>query len=237
VSKGEKLFLSKRARIDGILEGEAIILGPTIIGTGTIIGDTVMIGYPARGKVIALGRKANFDKYDEVSDGSKVGKGCIIRAGSRIYEDTQLGDVVETGHGVLIREKTVIGDGTKIGTYTVIDGNVRIGSKSNIQTGVYIPPGTVIGSNVFIGPYVTVTNDRYPPSPKISGVIIEDEVVVGSRAVLIAGVRVGEGSVIGAGAVVTKDVQARTVVLGVPAKVIMSREEYNRKQREYLSLQ
>jgi acetyltransferase-like isoleucine patch superfamily enzyme len=225
------LFLSRRARIDGVLEGEAIILGPTIIGAGTLIGDRVMVGYPARSKVISLARKANFERYDEVSDGSLVGKDCIIRGGSRIYEGTKLGDFVETGHGVLVREKVTIGNGSRIGTYTVIDGNVKVGEKNNIQTGVYIPPGTVIGSKVFIGPYATVTNDRYPPTPKITGVTIKDDAVIGSRAVLIAGVNIGRRAVVGAGAVVTKDVAPMTVVLGVPAKKVMSREEYEKKQR------
>lgn len=225
------MFLSKKARIKGGLEGEAIILGPTIIGEGTLIGDRVIIGYPARNKVIALGGKANFQRYDEISNGSTIGKGCIIRGGSRIYEEVQLGDVVETGHSVLIRERVTIGNGSRIGTFTVIDGNTNVGKNNNIQTGVYIPPGTVIGSNIFMGPYATVTNDRYPPTPKIAGVTIGDDVVIGSRAVLIAGVKIGRGSVVGAGAVVTKDVATSTVVLGVPAKKVMSREEYDKKQR------
>jgi len=225
------LFLSKKARIEGGLEGDAVILGPTIIGAGTLIGDIVMVGYPARSKVIALGGKANFQRYDELSEGSVVGKGCMIRGGSRIYEGAQLGDAVETGHSVLVREKVTIGNGSRIGTFTVIDGNVKIGENNNIQTGVYIPPGTVIGSNIFMGPYATVTNDRYPPTPKITGVTIEDDAVIGSRAVLIAGVKIGRGAVVGAGAVVTKDVASMTVVLGVPAKKVMSREEYDKKQR------
>jgi acetyltransferase-like isoleucine patch superfamily enzyme len=235
MQEGMLLYISKRAKIGGFLEGEAKVLGPTRIGPKTVIGEGVIIGYPVRKKVLSL-RRPTFESYDDVSEGSTIGGGCVIRAGSIVYEGVQIGDNVETGHGVLIREKAVIGDGTRIGTYTVIDGNVRIGSKNNIQTGAYIPPGTVIGSNVFMGPYVTVTNDRYPPSPKVSGVTIEDNAAVGSRAVLIAGIRVGEGAVIGAGAIVTKDVRPRTVVLGVPAKIIMSREEYNRKQRDYLSL-
>lgn len=230
------MYISKRAKIRGFLEGEAKVLGPTRIGPKTVIGNGVIIGYPIRKKVLSL-KKPGLEAYDGVSDGSTIGRRCVIRAGSIVYEGAQIGNNVETGHGVLIREKTVIGEWTRIGTYSVIDGNVKIGSKNNIQTGVYIPPGTVIGSNVFMGPYVTVTNDRYPPSPKVSGVIIEDYAAVGSRAILIAGIRVGEGAVIGAGAIVTKDVQARTVVLGVPAKVIMSRKEYDMKQRDYLSQQ
>jgi acetyltransferase-like isoleucine patch superfamily enzyme len=229
------LFVSKKAKNEGVFEGEATILGPSHIGAKTIIGNGVVVGYPIRRKVLDLGVKANFSLYDGVSEGSMIGISCIIRSGSIIYENTKIGNSVETGHGVLIREKTTIGDGTRIGTYTVVDGTVVIGQKNNIQTGVYMPPGTVIGSNIFIGPYVTVTNDRYPPTPKVSGVTVGDNAAVGCRAVLIAGIKIGEGALIGAGAVVTKDVPPRTVVVGVPAKRVMSREEYDKKQKDYLA--
>lgn len=229
------MFISKKARIEGILEGEAKILGATRIGKTTVIGEGVIVGYPTRRKVINLGSKASFEQYDKVSEGVEIGEGCIIRSGSIIYEGSKLSKGVETGHGVLIREKTIVGEGTRIGTHSVIDGNVQIGGRNNIQTGVYIPPGTKIGSNIFMGPYVTVTNDRYPPSPKVSGVTIGDNAAVGCRAVLIAGIKIGEGALIGAGAVVTKDVKPRTVVVGVPAKPVMSREEYDRKQKDYLA--
>lgn len=229
------MFISKKARIEGILEGEAKILGATRIGKTTVIGEGVIVGYPARRKVIDLGSKASFEQYDKVSEGTEIGEGCIIRSGSIIYEGSKLSKGVETGHGVLIREKTIIGEGTRIGTHSVIDGNVQIGSGNNLQTGVYLPPGTKVGSNIFMGPFVTVTNDKYPPTPKVSGVTISNNAAIGCRALLIAGIRIGEGALVGAGAVVTKDVPARTVVLGVPAKAVMSRDEYDRKQRDYLA--
>jgi len=229
------MYLSKKAKIEGFFEGEAKILGPSAIGKCTLIGEGVIIGYPGRKKVIALGSSASFEKYDGVSAGTSVGSGCIIRSGTIVYEGTLIGNNVETGHGVLIREKTTIGEGTRIGTHSVIDGNVEIGTGNNIQTGVYLPPGTVMGSNIFVGPFVTVTNDKYPPSSKVSGVTIEDNATIGCRSTLIAGVNIGEGALVGAGAIVTKDVPARTVVLGVPAKRVMSRDEYNRKQKDYLS--
>lgn len=185
------MFISKNAKIMGFFEGNVNVLGPSSVDENSLLGDSVTIGYPIRRKVLALGKRASFLAYDGISEGSSIGSGCIIRSGTIIYENSRLGNNVETGHGVLIREKTTVGDSTRIGTYTVIDGNVQIGSNNNIQTGVYLPPGTFIGSNVFMGPYVTVTNDRYPPSPKVSGVTVGDNAAIGSRAVLIAGVNVG----------------------------------------------
>ncbi|MGC8937131.1 MAG: acyltransferase [Candidatus Methanomethylicaceae archaeon] len=227
------MFISNRANILGMIEGDANIFGPSYVGSMSLIGDNVTIGYPVRKKILSL-EKRDFESYDSVSAGSRIGESCIIRSNTIIYEEAELGDKVEIGHGALIREKTIVGEGTRIGTHSVIDGNVKIGKNNNIQTGVYLPPGTVIGSDVFLGPYVTVTNDRYPPTPKISGVTVEDGAVVGCRAVLIAGVRIGERAIVAAGAVVTKDVDPETVVLGVPARIIMSREDYDRKQKEFL---
>jgi len=230
------LFVSKKAKNEGVFEGEVTVLGSSSIGAKTLIGNAVILGYPVRRKVLDLGVKASFEAYDGVSEGCTIGSACVIRSGSIIYENVRIGSHVETGHGVLIREKTTVGDGTRIGTYAVVDGTVTIGEKNNIQTGVYIPPGTVIGSNIFMGPYVTVTNDRYPPSPKVSGVEIGDNCAVGCRATLIAGVKIGEGSVVGAGAIVTKDIPPRSVVLGVPARIVMGRDDYDKKQKNYLGI-
>ena len=90
-----------------------------------------------------------------------------------------------------------------------------------------------IWKNVFIGPSVALTNDPYPPSGKLSGVIIEDNAIIGSKAVIKAGVTIGKNSVVGMGAVVTKDVPPDTVVTGVPAKPKYSRNEYDKKQTEW----
>ena len=124
----------------------------------------------------------------------------------------------------MIREKVRIGNNTLIGSHTIVDGHVTIGENVRIESGVYIPPYTTIGDNVFIGPYAVFTNDKYPMSKRLMGVVIRRNAVIGANAILIAGVEVGENSVIAAGSVVTKDVPPDTVV-GMPAKPIMRREE------------
>ncbi len=101
------------------------------------------------------------------------------------------------------------------------------------SSGNIIGISSSIGKNVFIGPSVALTNDPYPPSEKLVGVTIEDNVIICSKAVIKAGVTIGKNSVIAMGAVVTKDVLADTVVAGVPAKQKYSREEYNKKQSEW----
>lgn len=110
----------------------------------------------------------------------------------------------------------------------IVDGEVKIypgvtvGAGTLIQHGVYIPPGVKIGNNVFIGPHVVFTNDKYPkannPNFKPLQTIVEDDVNIGANATILPGLRLKRGCTIGAGAVVTKDVEEKKVVFGNPAR-------------------
>jgi len=214
-----------------LLSNEVIVLGPSLIGEGSRLDNWTIIGYPSRSKLLRA-RALSVEELSNLSEGSKIGPGCLLRSGTVVYEGSVLGKGVETGHNVLIREGTVIGDYTRIGTNSVIDGRVIIGSKVSIQSGVYLPPGTKVGDEVFLGPYVIVTNDRYPPSSSLEGVELGRGCVVGAGAVLIAGVKIGERAVVAAGAVVTRDVEEGVVVRGVPARPVSTREEYERRRGE-----
>lgn len=148
-----------------------------------------------------------------------------------VSEKAKLGKNVSIWHFAYVGDNTEIGDNVKIGSLAHIDYNVKIGDNTMIEGLAYIPPLSKIGSNVFIGPGVSLTNDPFPPSKKLIGVTIEDGAVVGSRAVVKAGVRIGKNSVIAMGSVVTKDVPPHTVVAGVPAKIKYYREEYDEKKK------
>jgi acetyltransferase-like isoleucine patch superfamily enzyme len=152
-----------------------------------------------------------------------------------VAPDARIGKNVKIWHFAYVGSNTVIGDNVKIGSLAHIDYNVVIGSNTIIEGLVYIPPLSRIGERVFIGPAAVLTNDPYPPSKKLKGVLIEDDAVIGARSVIRAGVRIGKRSVVAMGSVVTKDVPDGVVVLGVPARVVYKREEYDIKKKEWES--
>jgi acetyltransferase-like isoleucine patch superfamily enzyme len=152
-----------------------------------------------------------------------------------VSPEAKLGKNVRIWNFAYVGRGSVIGDNVKIGSLAHVDYDVRIGSGTKIEGSVYIPPLSRIGKNVFIGPAAVLTNDPYPTSKRMIGVIIEDNAVIGARAVIRAGVRVGRGAVVAMGAVVTKDVPPGKVVMGVPAKVAYSRKEFDTKMKEWES--
>lgn len=125
-----------------------------------------------------------------------------------------------------------IDDNTKIGTFVEIQKNATIGKNCKISSHTFICEGVHIGDNVFIGHNVTFINDKLPRAInedgsmqsesdwKVVETFIKDGASVGSSATILCGVTVGEFAIVGAGAVVTKDVPPKTIVAGVPAKII-----------------
>ncbi|MBA4454782.1 MAG: N-acetyltransferase [Nitrosopumilaceae archaeon] len=151
-----------------------------------------------------------------------------------ISEKAKIGHNVSIWHFTYIGHDVEIGDNVKIGSLVHIDYNVKIGEDTKIEGSAYIPPLSRIGKEVFIGPAATLTNDPYPMSDKMVGVTIEDGAIIGARAVIKAGVTIGKNSVVAMGAVVTRDVPENVVVMGSPATIRKTREEYNKKQKEWL---
>jgi UDP-2-acetamido-3-amino-2,3-dideoxy-glucuronate N-acetyltransferase len=152
-----------------------------------------------------------------------------------IANTATIGKNVKIWHFTYVGAETRIGDNVMIGSLTHIDYKVTIGENTRIEGSVYIPPLTGIGKNVFIGPGATFTNDPYPMSPKMTGVIVNDGAIIGGGAVIKAGIKVGRNAVIAMGSIVTRDVPADSVVIGSPARVKYSRSDYNKKQQDWNS--
>lgn len=162
-------------------------------------------------------------RYNDKCKKTVLGNNAVVRALTIIYADVIIGDDFKTGHHVLVREKTRMGSRIVIGSGSIIDGNVVIGDEVKIESRVYIPTHTVIGNKVFIGPGATLTNDTYPQrlrdEYKPQGPIIEDGVTIGAGAIILPGKKIGEGSFIAAGAVVTKDIPPWSMVKGNPGSI------------------
>lgn len=124
----------------------------------------------------------------------------------------------------VILEGAVIGDECNINCHTFIENDVLIGDRVTVKSGVYLWDGLVIEDDVFIGPNVTFTNDKYPRSKQYPGefqkTIIKKGASIGAAAVILGGCVIGENAIVGAGALVTKDVPANTLVFGSPARVV-----------------
>jgi len=126
----------------------------------------------------------------------------------------------------------MIGDDTKVGTFVEIQKNATIGKNCKISSHTFICEGVHIEDNVFIGHNVTFINDKLPRSINEDGSMQTEEdwkvvetyikkgASIGSSATILCGITVGEKAIVGAGAVVTKDVPPNSVVAGVPAKII-----------------
>ena len=146
------------------------------------------------------------------------------------------GRKVELLHGAIAWQPCMIasesiGSGTNIGALSHIGRDVTIGETCKIQGSVYIADGCSIGNELFIGPKATLTNDRHPPSGgNWNPVVVEDKVVIGANATVVAGVTLHSCCIIAAGAVVTKDVPANELWAGNPAKFLMTNDEYESKR-------
>ena len=134
----------------------------------------------------------------------------------------QIGEGTRIWQFVVILEGASIGKNCNICAHTLIEGDVVIGDNVTIKSGVQVWDGTRIENDVFIGPNATFTNDPYPRSkeypPKFSGVTIKHHASIGANATLLPGITIGEYAMVGAGAVITENVPAKAIVVGVLLK-------------------
>lgn len=153
-----------------------------------------------------------------------IGDGASLRSHTVIYYGNQIGNNFQTGHGVLVRELNKIGDDVSIGTGSIVEHHIQIGNGVRIHSNAFVPEYSILEDNCWIGPHVVLTNARYPRSPnakkELVGPHIEFGAKIGANSTILPGIRIGKNALVGAGSVVTKDVEAGMVVVGNPAKVV-----------------
>jgi acetyltransferase-like isoleucine patch superfamily enzyme len=154
----------------------------------------------------------------------RIGARACIRSGTVIYAGSAIGDLFTTGHNVVVREENRIGDEVSIWGSSTIDYGCRLGNRVKVHTNVYIAQFSVLEDDVFLAPGVVLANDPHPGCPRsrdcMRGPTIKRAAQIGVNVTIVPFVTVGEGALVGAGSVVTKDVPARAVVYGNPARVV-----------------
>ncbi|MBI5649445.1 MAG: N-acetyltransferase [Chloroflexi bacterium] len=197
------------------------LLANVQLGANPTIGEFVIIGEPPRGK-----------KPGELE--TRIGARAMIRSHTVIYAGNIIGDDFQTGHGALIREENQIGNNVSIGSHSIVEHHVKIGNGVRIHSNVFVPEFSILEDECWLGPNVVVTNARYPRSKNVKetlkGATIKRGAKIGAHATLLPGIVIGENALVGAGAVVVRDVPAGAVVVGNPARVVKRVEEIEEYQ-------
>jgi acetyltransferase-like isoleucine patch superfamily enzyme len=212
------LVLGESVRIgEGVTFGAHVVVhAGTVIGAGCVIEDHAVLGKRPR---LARGSSAQGEVRDlELGERVTVCAGAVVFAGASVAAEAILGDQS------YVRERTRIGERSVIGRGSVVDNDVVIGARVKVQTSVYLTAFTEIEDDVFVGPGATTTNDdtmaRHDAEMRLRGATLRRACRVGGGVVLTPGVEIGEEAFVAAGAVVTRDVPARGVAMGVPARVV-----------------
>jgi UDP-2-acetamido-3-amino-2,3-dideoxy-glucuronate N-acetyltransferase len=163
---------------------------------------------------MAVNRPANDAPHRLIADDVELGEGVVVHAFANLYGCR-------------------IGDETRIGTFVEIQRGALVGARCKVQSHTFICDGVTIEDEVFVGHGVMFVNDKHPAATTEGGelkttadwelqrTVVERRASIGSGVVVLGGVRIGEGALVGAGAVVTRDVEAGEVVAGVPARVLV----------------
>ena len=152
-----------------------------------------------------------------------LGADARVRSGTVLYRGSVIGARLSTGHNVVVREQCEIGDDVSVWSNTVIDYGCRIGNRVKIHANCYVAQFTEIDDDAFLAPGVTIANDLYPGNSAsaelMSGPSIGAGAQIGVNVTILPFVRIGAGSLIGAGAVVARDIPAGRIAYGHPATV------------------
>ena len=156
---------------------------------------------------------------------AEIGDGTVISTGAIVFAGTTVGARVIVGDQSCIRERVTLGDDVVVGRASLVENDTTVGARTRIQAHAYVTAYSTLEEDVFVAPCVVTTNDDFMGRTEkrlelMAGPTIRRGARIGGGAVLCPRVEIGEEAFVGAGAVVTKDVPARVVVVGNPARVL-----------------
>jgi len=214
---------------DARLASDVVVGEDTSVGAFAVIHACVELG---QGCVVeegtVLGKRPRLRPGSSAADKDSgtlvIEDGATICCSAVVYAGARIGTGVIVGDQAQVRERAVVGADSVVGRGSAVDFDARVGERVLIQTGVYVAARTVVEDDVFLGPGVITTNDhtmgRHPRGEPPQGPVLRRACRIGGGAVIVPGVEIGEEAFIAAGAVVTRDVPPRAVVIGVPGRVV-----------------
>ena len=205
---------------DDVTLGHGVIVhADTRIGRGTRVDDHAVLGKRPRSATISILKVAPELLPLEIGEEGFIGAQSVIYRGARLAPRVFVADLAS------IREDVEVETGVIVGRGVTIENKCRIGEYTKIESNVYVVAMTTVGERCFLAPGVCMANDNFMGRTeerfkRMGGPHIRRAARIGANAILMPGVTIGEEAVVGAGAVVTKDVPAYQTVVGIPARVL-----------------
>jgi len=196
----------------------ATVYPGTVLGEGVRVLENAVVGKQPTLSSRSTTRREPLPPT-EIGEDTVVSTGAIVFAGSRVGARVVLGDQS------CVRERVTIGDDVVLGRGSLVENDTTIGAMTKIQAEAYITAYSTLEDHVFIAPCVVTTNDNFMGRTErrhelIKGPTIRRGARIGGGAILCPAVEIGEEAFVGAGAVVTRDVPPKKVVVGSPARVL-----------------
>src|SRR5256714_5460389 len=208
---------------DAAIGGNVVIHAGTALGAGVRVQDGAVLGKPP-----AFGARSRAERSLDLPP-LMVGEGAVVCAGAVLVAGAAVGPGTVIGDQVYVRERSAIGRESVVGRGCSIENDVVIGARARIQTGSYITAFSELEDDVFVAPMVVTSNDmtagRRERGVPLRGPRLRRACRVGAGAVLLPGVEIGTEAFVGAGAVVTRDVAPRSLVIGSPARHLREVDE------------
>jgi len=196
----------------------ATVYPGTVLGEGVKVMENAVVG-----KQPVLSPRSTTKR--ETVPPTEIGAGTIVSTGAIVFAGSRIGARVILGDQSCVRERVTIGDDVVLGRGSLVENDTTIGAMTRIQADAYITAYSTLEEHVFVAPCVVTTNDNFMGRTEgrrelMKGPTIRRGARIGGGAVLCPGIEIGEEAFVGAGAVVTKDVPPRVIVVGNPARVL-----------------